>query len=46
VVGKVGAAKDPDEVTDMRDQPERWVLDDIVEVCRRFDLTSSKRRSS
>ena len=46
IMGTVGDGETPGEISDMNDDPERWLLDDIVEVCRRFDVTTAKRRVS
>lgn len=43
IAGTAGDEANPGEV---RKMPERWVLDDIVQVCRRFDVTNTKRRLS
>ena len=46
VIPVAGVAGDDDNPVEMRKLPERWVLDDIVQVCRRFDISTSKRRLS
>lgn len=46
VMGTVGGGEVADEVGGMCEEPERWLLDDIVQVCRRFDVTTAKRRAS
>lgn len=43
IAGVVGDEENPGE---MREMPERWVLDDIVQVCRRFNVSTSKRKLS
>lgn len=43
MLGTAGDAKNPGTLAP---QPERWVLDDIIQVCRRFDVGASKRRDS
>lgn len=44
IMGTAGDGfKEPGE---MREEPEKWLLDDIMQVCRRFDVSGSKRRLS
>lgn len=45
MMGTVGADNDG-AGSEMRDMPEQWFLDDIVQVCRRFDIANSRRRAS
>lgn len=41
VMGTIGGGK-----SEMREKPEQWLLDDILQVCRRFEVSKVKRRAS